>query len=115
MGYSLRCVCFSILRSIECTSRDTDIAKAGVIRVWATLFVVVSLSCLSFLSALQMYLHTYNTDTHNTQTLSGGVISVDERFFDSFGKTYAEVAGRPFSSLVRDQVSSVYFLFDVMN
>ncbi|KAF5829405.1 hypothetical protein DUNSADRAFT_16104 [Dunaliella salina] len=36
-------------------------------------------------------------------TPSGGVISVDERFFDSFGKTYSEVAGRPFSSLVRDQ------------
>mmetsp|Transcript_10121 Transcript_10121/g.26269 ORF Transcript_10121/g.26269 Transcript_10121/m.26269 type:complete len:2025 (-) Transcript_10121:314-6388(-) len=36
-------------------------------------------------------------------TPSGGVISVDERFFDSFGKKYSEVAGRPFSSLVRDQ------------
>jgi len=33
---------------------------------------------------------------------TGGVVSVDDTFSESFGKTYKDVAGRPFQSLTRD-------------
>lgn len=35
--------------------------------------------------------------------MATGVLSVDERFYDCFGKTYQDVAGRPFSILAREQ------------